>query len=104
VECKGTISAILENISVSNRLVRKISTDLYGVAISIKDGIALNHHSLTGGSALPVVLAIPFVAIAVHVDRVDLPAQSLCYRTASYEAKNAPEVVQKSHRLRSIGA
>jgi hypothetical protein len=59
VECKGTISAILENISVSNRLVRKISTDLYGVAISIKDGIALNHYSLTGGSALPVVLAIP---------------------------------------------
>jgi hypothetical protein len=76
-----TISAVLENILVSNRFVRRIAADLDGAALNIKDGIALDHQCLTGGPALPVVLAIPFVAVAMHVNLVGLPAKSLDDRT-----------------------
>jgi hypothetical protein len=63
-------SVVLENIFVSNRL--------------------------TGGPALPIVFAIPFVAVSMHVDQVGLPAKPLDYRTTgasngcTYETANKP--------------
>jgi hypothetical protein len=79
-----TATLVLEHVSIDDCLVRRVSANLDRkavlgdrdprVAADVEDCVAFDDHGFSRRPALPVVAAVPPVAVTVHVDLVGLKA------------------------------